>query len=1250
MMSSRSGFRAVVLALAGAGIAAFAGPASAAVIPVACDAAPNGTNLRNAIVSANGTAAADTLDLAAGCTYTYTATSTTAGNALPQVTQPVTINGNGSTVQRTGATNLRLLLINPATAGQTNTINDLTLQGGALAGTNQNGAGIAVLNSTLNLNGVTVQNNTVGTSTALGAGLGGGIATSAVHLNMANSAIKNNTAAHGGGIFLIGGTSTVTNSQVTGNTATFTQGSAATTNIAGGGIYASTAALTIDGGAVSNNTVTSTGSAAAGFQAQAHGGGIYSIGTPAAPAPLLVKGGATIAGNKTQATGTGSSPTGGGIETSAAKLDVTGGSTISGNQSGSGGGILNTVNGGNPALLTTISGSTVSGNTATNGAGIYGFVGPVTVDNGSTISGNTAMGAGGGVLTANAPLNVLGGSTVANNSAASGAGVASSTIAAVSTLPITVTGSTVKDNNATAAGGGIYSLTGAISVNGSSVVSGNKSAGHGGGIYAQASGSFIGSVNISNSAISANEATGTGSTGGGLYALSTPANITGTTFNNNVAAGSTPSPSPGFLYGGGAIYAGAAALNISGSSFLANTANNAAGGAIGAVLNSPVTLTDTTLSGNSAALGGALNASTSQVDITGSTISANNGAAWGGGINNTSGALNITRTSIAGNTTGGTFFGAGLVNTAANATIKRSSITGNSGGAFGAAGLFSGGTSTIENSTVAGNTTSPGSNNTAGGFIVISAGANAGRLDTDNSTFSDNGLGGSTAPGSSLTAWSNSGGANTGGASIHLHNTAVADSDSGPGLGCAGIKNNPASAEPGNLVDEGGNVEWPTAGCPGALRADTKLAPPAADPGQPTFSMRPLPGSSAIDAGTGACPATDQRGTTRPNGAGCDAGAIETPTPPDTTIALIGSDPTADPKFTVGSPDAGAVSFECRTDNQGPWVPCSTPYAPEPPALTDGPHSAQARALDADGYFDTSPASTNFTVDHTGPTVNITPIGVTGDTTPDVSFTVSSDASGIDTVTCEVDNNGNPVPCSSPYTITPALGPGSHTIKVVATDNVGNSGSDEETFTVDSNPPDTIIDSGPSSVFDLGNKTNDSTPTFTFHSTKANSTFQCKIDNGAAVPCTSPYTTPFLADGNHTFSVVATDNVGNVDPTPATVNFIVAPKCSLVALVLNPLGIPIRVCLIETRVAKVGAKTSKVTLSSYSVKLKRGGKTYATQSKAKGGKIKVKRLRKVKPGAYSVRATARTTTGKRLSGAARLVVTKAIARKINRLR
>ncbi|HEX6228182.1 MAG TPA: hypothetical protein VFZ41_01835 [Solirubrobacterales bacterium] len=87
---------------------------------------------------------------------------------------------------------------------------------------------------------------------------------------------------------------------------------------------------------------------------------------------------------------------------------------------------------------------------------------------------------------------------------------------------------------------------------------------------------------------------------------------------------------------------------------------------------------------------------------------------------------------------------------------------------------------------------------------------------------------------------------------------------------------------------------------------------------------------------------------------------------------------------------------------------------------------------------------------------------------------------------------------------------------------------------VDTIPPDTTIDSGPSGV------TTDSTPIFEFSSNEDPETsFECSIDGGAFNPCSSPRQIGPLADGPHAFSVRALDLEPNVDPTPAARNFTV---------------------------------------------------------------------------------------------------------------
>ncbi len=83
------------------------------------------------------------------------------------------------------------------------------------------------------------------------------------------------------------------------------------------------------------------------------------------------------------------------------------------------------------------------------------------------------------------------------------------------------------------------------------------------------------------------------------------------------------------------------------------------------------------------------------------------------------------------------------------------------------------------------------------------------------------------------------------------------------------------------FTDGGHNLEYGTSGSSGtcdfaasAQTGDPKLAPLGAY-GGPTQTQPPQAGSAAIDKGGATCPATDQRGITRPRGAKCDIGAVE---------------------------------------------------------------------------------------------------------------------------------------------------------------------------------------------------------------------------------------------------------------------------------------------------------------------------------------------------------------------------------------
>jgi hypothetical protein len=99
---------------------------------------------------------------------------------------------------------------------------------------------------------------------------------------------------------------------------------------------------------------------------------------------------------------------------------------------------------------------------------------------------------------------------------------------------------------------------------------------------------------------------------------------------------------------------------------------------------------------------------------------------------------------------------------------------------------------------------------------------------------------------------------------LNYSNTIIANSSAG---GDCVISDGFIGTNTNNLVEDNS--------CSPALHADPLLGP-LQDNGGPTQTLALLPGSPAIDAALLAnCPATDQRGVSRPQGAGCDIGAFE---------------------------------------------------------------------------------------------------------------------------------------------------------------------------------------------------------------------------------------------------------------------------------------------------------------------------------------------------------------------------------------
>ncbi|MGE0868541.1 MAG: LamG domain-containing protein [Kofleriaceae bacterium] len=233
-------------------------------------------------------------------------------------------------------------------------------------------------------------------------------------------------------------------------------------------------------------------------------------------------------------------------------------------------------------------------------------------------------------------------------------------------------------------------------------------------------------------------------------------------------------------------------------------------------------------------------------------------------------------------------------------------------------------------------------------------------------------------------------------------------------------------------------------------------------------------------------------------------------------------------EFASGEPN---VSFECTLDNAG-YLPCTSGDRFGP--VGDGQHVFTVRAKDRAGNLDGSPAQYTWSVDTAMPDTEIVsgPSGATSSNTATFTF-ISPDAGGGAAFQCSLDD-ATWASCSSPKTYS-GLAQREHTFAVRVRDAVGNFDPTPatRTWTVDRDPPNTTITSGPTGAVPVASAS------FTFTADELDASFACNLDGAGFLPCTSPFNASALAQGNHSFAVRATDVAGNVDGSPATRNWAV---------------------------------------------------------------------------------------------------------------
>lgn len=313
------------------------------------------------------------------------------------------------------------------------------------------------------------------------------------------------------------------------------------------------------------------------------------------------------------------------------------------------------------------------------------------------------------------------------------------------------------------------------------------------------------------------------------------------------------------------------------------------------VANSTSTLEGLTITGGSTGGdGGGIESESSQLTIRDSVITGNSSGSDGGGIDSdgNSNSLTLIRTEVSNNTSSSEGGGIRLDNDFATLSMTDSTISGNTADTEGG-GIHIDNTATVTiiGSTISGNTTLHSRSvpcDQGGGGISQDLGGVNSSLSITNSTISGNSAPNSCGGGifvrrsmelRNVTIVDNSAPSGGGGNvyrrddndPLDVTNSIVANATSGGD--CATSGDTPVFNTGGGNIDSDNSCGFiDGTDQPGV----NPLLGPLAANGGATLTHMPQMGSPAIDGGVNAsCEDSDQRGVSRPQGAGCDVGALE---------------------------------------------------------------------------------------------------------------------------------------------------------------------------------------------------------------------------------------------------------------------------------------------------------------------------------------------------------------------------------------
>lgn len=275
--------------------------------------------------------------------------------------------------------------------------------------------------------------------------------------------------------------------------------------------------------------------------------------------------------------------------------------------------------------------------------------------------------------------------------------------------------------------------------------------------------------------------------------------------------------------------------------------------------------------------------------------------------------------------------------------------------------------------------------------------------------------------------------------------------------------------------------------------------------------------------------------------AGTDEHGNVDPTPASRRFTIASSGPavsigarppaaqtSGDLAFSFSSPLAGA-SFECRLwvvgGPEASWTPCEAGAGASYTGLADGVWSFEVRVQDpATQAWSQPPAAWVVEVDRQGPGFAMaqSPPIVTSSREVALRFVPTETIRG--PIRCRLDGRTS-VGCSPGRFSAAGLTNGTHTVRISATDDLGNAGVTAFTWTIDVGPPKVRIRGRPDRF------TTATVSPFRLWSKTDPALFLCSLDGGLQMPCDRKNDFGPMPDGPHRLRVWGLDAAMNVsDP------------------------------------------------------------------------------------------------------------------------